>query len=154
MVVEGVLLLENYFSLGCVSSEGLLLSLWMMQNSDADDYVEFPLMFTIQNEGESALLHYNLKAEYNATGRTFNLTDPDFVVCNRCPPPFPHAQGSGLSSWLASKCLNCEAPGRLIPAGTARLGQASHLMQMGGKWSVGTASGQQLARFPVLPLVI
>jgi hypothetical protein len=116
MVVEGVLLLENYFSLGCVSSEGLLLSLWMMQNSDADDYVEFPLMFTIQNEGESALLHYNLKAEYNATGRTFNLTDPDFVVCNRCPPPFPHAQGSGLSSWLASKCLNCEAPGRLIPA--------------------------------------
>ncbi len=58
----------------------MTLLLHALQDSDADSYLEYPLMFNIQNEGLSALLQYNL----DAANRTFNKSDPNFVVKPPC----------------------------------------------------------------------
>ena len=50
-----------------------------LQDGDEGDYVEFPLLFTIQNEGLSAMLQLNLDAAA-AANRSLNTTDPDFEV--------------------------------------------------------------------------
>lgn len=50
------------------------------QVGDEDEYVEFPLLFNIQNEGLSAMLQTNLDAALAASNRTFDTSDPDFQV--------------------------------------------------------------------------
>lgn len=60
----------------------ILLHVMCLQGTDPSEYVEFPLLFTIQNEGLSALLDYNLDAANSTSGRTFNVSDPDFQVCH------------------------------------------------------------------------
>ncbi len=49
------------------------------QDGDEGEYVEFPLLFNIQNEGLSAMLQVNLDAAA-AAGRSLNTSDPDFEV--------------------------------------------------------------------------
>ena len=52
---------------------------WATQGGDADAYVEVPLLFSIQDEGLSALRPANLAAKA-AQGLALNTTTDDFVV--------------------------------------------------------------------------
>ena len=68
--------------------------LFHVQKAMFDAYVEFPLMFNIQNEGLSAFYHVNVAAREAALGRKLNQKGPNFIV--RGPPqlsqllyPFP-----------------------------------------------------------------
>ncbi len=45
-----------------------------------DTYVEFPLLFNIQNEGLSAFYEENVAAREAALGRKLNQKGPNFIV--------------------------------------------------------------------------
>lgn len=56
-----------------------------MQKATFDAYVEFPLLFNIQNEGLSAFYQENVAAREAALGRNFDQKGPNFIV--RGPQP-------------------------------------------------------------------
>lgn len=55
--------------------------LLVLQKATMDAYVEFPLMFTIQDESLSAFFQDNLAAR-EAQGLSLNQSDPNFIVSN------------------------------------------------------------------------
>ena len=66
---------------------GLQLTGWPIpvQKATFDLYVEFPLLFNIQNEGLSAFYQENVAAREAALGRKFDQKGPNFIV--RGPQP-------------------------------------------------------------------
>ncbi|CAL8466619.1 g6155 [Coccomyxa elongata] len=52
------------------------------QDGDEGEYVEFPLLFNIQNEGHSAMLQTNLDAAA-AANRSLNTSDPNYEEANK-----------------------------------------------------------------------
>ena len=50
------------------------------QKTTFDAYVEFPLLFNIQNEGLSAFYKENVAAREAALGRKLNQKGPNFIV--------------------------------------------------------------------------
>ena len=53
-----------------------------VQKATMDTYVEFPLLFNIQNEGLSAFYKENVAAREAALGRKLNQKGPNFIVCD------------------------------------------------------------------------
>lgn len=51
----------------------------LLQKATSNAFVEFPLMFTMQDESLSAFHQDNIAAK-QALGRTYDQADPDFIV--------------------------------------------------------------------------
>ena len=52
----------------------------LLQKATFDAYVEFPLMFTIQDESLSAFYQANVAARQQALGHQFDQQGPNFIV--------------------------------------------------------------------------